>query len=87
MALPDGPDLGSEVVVAGLVRDDDLRRVLEVKGEIVIRIKAVPEVLVGIDADPSASEDPANYTAGFKQLQQLARACGAVHAESPLIID
>src|ERR1019366_10828147 len=85
--LPDGPDLGSEVLVVGLVKDDALRRVLEVKGEIVIRIKGVPEVLVGIDANINGIEDLANYTPGMKRIKELARQCGARCTEAPLSVE
>lgn len=79
--LPNGPDLGSDVIVMGLVRDEDLRKVLEVKGEIVIRIKGVPETLLDVD-----SQLPV-MTEGRQQLEELARSVGARKTEVPLCVD
>jgi hypothetical protein len=82
-----GPSLDREVLVSGLIRDADLKRVLDVKGELVIRIKAVPEALVGTDADPCGMEDPEDYTDGMKSLKQLAAAASARCTEAPLNVD
>ncbi len=76
-----GPSLGKELLVTGLVRCDDLRRVLEVKGELVIRIKGIPDQLVGIDDDAPLETD------GIKRMKELARMAGARQAEAPLSVD